>query len=222
VRDEGRGIAPDVLPRIFDPYFTTKPRGPAKGTGLGLAIARAAVARHGGRIEVHTHPGSGSTFEAWLPAAVGRPRTANPGDVSLVPPRREAVRILVLEDDESVAAVALGMLARLGYVDVELASDGDDAVARFVRAREHGAPLTLAILDLTVRGGMGGRETLQRLLEIDPGLRAIVSSGYSTDPVVADYRAHGFRGSLPKPYRLEQLARAVESALATDATHGDG
>jgi CheY-like chemotaxis protein len=213
VRDQGHGIAPDVLPRIFDPYFTTKPRGPAKGTGLGLAIAQAVVARHGGRIEVDTTPGGGSTFTVWLPAAAGQVVVHGTRDAAPEPLPQEARRILVLEDDENVATLAVAMLERLGYTDVELAAEGGDAVELFVRARERGAPFTIAILDLTVRGGMGGRETLQRLLEIDPSLRAIVSSGYSTDPVVANYRAHGFCGSLPKPYRLEQLSRALDAAL---------
>jgi signal transduction histidine kinase/CheY-like chemotaxis protein len=213
VRDQGHGIAPDVLPRIFDPYFTTKPRGPAKGTGLGLAIAQAVVARHGGRIEVDTTPGGGSTFAVWLPAAAGQVVVHGTRDAAPEPLPQEARRILVLEDDENVATLAVAMLERLGYTDVELAAEGGDAVELFVRARERGAPFTIAILDLTVRGGMGGRETLQRLLEIDPSLRAIVSSGYSTDPVVANYRAHGFCGSLPKPYRLEQLSRALDAAL---------
>jgi len=211
VRDRGTGIRREDLPRIFDPYYSTKERGDVKGMGLGLTIAHSVVRRHGGRIEVESEVGTGSTFRVYLPAPPKRRReTAMPH-----PGSAGRVRLLLLEDEQIVADATVRMLRRLGFEDVEHALEGADALERFQRARREGAPFCLVILDLVIRGGMGGKETMRRLLEIDPDLTAIVCSGYSDDPVMSNHREYGFRCALPKPFRMQDLARAIQMALAS-------
>ncbi|MFP4054984.1 MAG: response regulator [Phycisphaerae bacterium] len=122
-------------------------------------------------------------------------------------------RVLLMDDEEAILRVTGKLLGYLGY-DVELAREGAEAVEAYHQAREAGRPFDLVILDLTVHGGMGGQEALQRLRQIDPGVRAIVSSGYRTDPVVSDYESHGFSGAASKPYQLDDLRRAIDEAMA--------
>jgi PAS domain S-box-containing protein len=210
VRDEGVGIPPEDLPRIFDPYFTT--RGP--GGGLGLAAAHSIVHRHGGAIRVESKPGRGAAFIVMLPAA---PRADDAGAGAETAPAAPPAggRILVM-DDEALVRVMLGdMLRHFGY-EVVLTAHGAEAVEAYERAFRAGEPFAAVILDLTVPGGMGGKETMRRLLEIDPGARAIVASGYSNDPVMSQYRRHGFRGVVAKPFRLEELKRALAEVLVAD------
>jgi CheY-like chemotaxis protein len=205
VRDQGPGIAPENVPRIFEPYFSTK----AGGTGLGLATAFRIVRQHQGDITVASTPGMGACFEVWLPAAAEAPAADPPT------PRasgKGGARVLVLDDDQSIRDVSCAMLRRLGY-EPEAVREGCEAVRIANEARMAGRPFGVAILDLTVPDGMGGLETLARLKEEHPGVRAIVSSGYSSDPVMADYSAHGFAGVLEKPYRLDEMAVVIERVL---------
>ena len=199
--------------RIFDPYFSTKQRGSDKGMGIGLSIALSIVNRHRGYIRVKSQLGVGTSFHVGLPAYVARNvegsapfagRSTRPGI---------NVRLLLMEDEAVVAGMTVHMLHHLGYEDVEHASHGAEAVERFTRARESGVPFDLVILDLTVKGGIGGKETIKRLKEIDPGARAIVISGYSSDPVMSDYASYGFCGSLRKPYGMRDLRAALEAAI---------
>jgi PAS domain S-box-containing protein len=209
VRDEGVGIPPEDLPRIFDPYFTT--RGP--GSGLGLAAAHSIIHRHGGGIRAESKPGRGATFILELPASE-TPGAAGPG-VEAAPAAPAGGRILVM-DDEALVRVMLGdMLRHFGY-EVVLTASGAEAVEAYERGFREGRPFAAVILDLTVPGGMGGKETMRRLLEIDPGARAIVASGYSNDPVMSQYRRHGFRGVVAKPFRLEEMKRALHGVLRGD------
>jgi PAS domain S-box-containing protein len=207
IADQGRGIPDEVLPLIFDPYFTTKPAGAQKGLGLGLALAYAVVKRHGGEVSVDTAPGRGTQFSLLLPV----------GDALLpqrpVPKVATATRRILLMDDEEQLRVLCGqMLNYLGY-SVETAADGGAAVVAFRRAREAGQAFGLVILDLTVKSGMGGKDTLQELRRIDPEVLAVVSSGYNEDPVMTDPQRYGFAAVLPKPYALTDLTDLLAKVL---------
>jgi signal transduction histidine kinase/ActR/RegA family two-component response regulator len=205
VADEGTGIQPEHLEKIFDPFFTTK----QKGSGLGLAASYAIIRKHGGLVTVKSEPGRGTTFHIYLPAAQG--------DVALSPREdtftKGSGHVLVMDDEEEMRYTTGDMLVRLGY-SVDYAGDGDEAVAKYRKAQEQGRPFDAVIMDLTVPGGTGGKEAVRKLLEIDPDAKTIVSSGYSEDPVVADYRSFGFRGMVNKPYRLRDLSEAVAAVIA--------
>jgi len=204
IQDSGTGIAPHLLPHIFDPFFTTK----QKGSGLGLATVHSIVRKHGGHITVESTLGVGTVFHLWLPAAQKASRGAEPKPA---PRPQFSGRALVMDDEAPVRDLAAAMLRRLGF-DVAVASDGAAAIDAYVAARSTGNPFALVVLDLTVPDGMGGKETVAELLRIDPNVRAIVSSGYSNDPVMAHYREHGFQARVPKPYEFDQLAAAVSAA----------
>jgi len=203
--DSGIGIAPELLPRIFDPYFTTK----QKGSGLGLATVYSIMKRHGGLITVESELQKGSTFKLWFPASSQKPlATSEPSAVQAG--RGETV--LVMDDEAAVRKVLQGMLEKLGY-RVEQATDGAAAVELFIQRLAQGKPFDAVIMDLTIPGGMGGREAVQKLLEIDPQVKAIVSSGYSNEQVLSDFRKYGFSGIMTKPYRLEELKAVMNRVL---------
>jgi len=206
IRDQGTGIPPEHLPRIFDPYFTTK----EKGSGLGLATSYSIVKNHEGMIDVSSVLGKGSTFNVYLPAS-DRKAAADPGPASSSSAR--ACRILLMDDEEMVRKVAYELLTGLGH-GVDLAVHGEEAVEKYRQAMAAGSPFDIVILDLTIRGGMGGAETMQMLRAADPGVKAIVSSGYSDDTVVANYREHGFAAFLKKPYDLMSLQATLSELLA--------
>jgi len=204
VTDEGIGIPSELVNRIFDPYFTTKDM----GHGIGLAVCYSVVSKHDGHIAVKSRPGAGSTFYVYLPAA-GAP--AERRQVSAQPAAVSRERVLVMDDEEVVTRTLKRMLTKLGY-DVEVTADGAQAVERYRLAAEQGRPFMAVILDLVVPGGMGGLETLERLRQLDAGVRAIVSSGYSTHPVMSEFLKHGFLAMIEKPYHLEELRTALETA----------
>ncbi len=206
VTDEGCGIAPENLSRIFDPYFTTR----AGGTGLGLAASYSIVRKHGGAIRVgETGPG-GTTMWVHLPASPDREISEEGTPVSGRETRRGS--ILLMDDDEAVAEAVRDMLDLLGF-SCRVAHDGAEALAAYRRRIALGRPYDAVIMDLTVPGGMGGLEAVKKVLEIDPGARVLVSSGYSNDPVMAHPAAHGFKGVLAKPYQIEELDRALTEVL---------
>ena len=202
IADRGPGIPPESLRHIFDPYFTTK----EKGSGLGLAVAYSIVRRHDGELTVDSDLGAGSTFHVFLPASdrtPADPRAAKPG-------RFEGFgRVLVMDDDEGARTVAARLFGRLGY-EVTPTEDGAEALRSFEAARRRGKPFDLVFLDLTVPGGMGGLECIPRLREIEPDVRVIVSSGYSTAAVMAQTGLHGVAGVLAKPYALEDLRSLLQ------------
>lgn len=205
VVDTGCGIPEEELESIFDPFFTTK----QGSSGLGLATAFSIVRSHGGAIVVHSQPDQGSRFSVYLPASEeGKIDGSGGGDDSL----HGHGRLLIMDDDQAVRSAAAELLETIGY-EVATAADGSEAVELYTRAMEEGHPFDAVVLDLTVPEGVGGRETMTRLLAIDPGVKAIVSSGYSTDPVMANYREHGFSGVAVKPYRLAELARTLRHAI---------
>jgi CheY-like chemotaxis protein/two-component sensor histidine kinase len=205
VTDSGVGIKPELLPHIFDPYFTTK----AQGTGLGLATVYSIVKKHLGRIEVESNPALGTTFRIWLPAAHDMPAAAvHPSEL----PMQLSGRVLVMDDEEAIRRSATALCRRAG-LETRAVSDGAEALREYSAAQAAGRPFDLVILDLTVPGGMGGQETIEKLRQINPQVRAIVSSGYSRDPVLAQYRAHGFLGMVPKPYDLTELMRVIHAVM---------
>ncbi len=207
VSDQGCGIPREHRARIFDPYFTTK----IGGTGLGLASVYSIVKRHNGVVEVSSVPGEGSRFTICLPASPGqRPGPDVPVETA---GQSGGGRILVMDDDACIRRIVAEILAFQGY-GVDECADGREAVLRYRTAREQDAPFSAVILDLTVPGGMGGKESAARLLEIDPGAVLIVSSGYSNDPVVANYRDFGFSGAIPKPFSAAVLDRELKRLLA--------
>ena len=203
--DQGPGIPPEIIPKIFDPYFTTK----KSGSGLGLATAYSIIANHSGHISVQSQLGKGTMFLIHLPAS--------PDQLidQLVEKRSLPVgsgRILVMDDEEHILDLALRSLTQLGY-EVILARDGKEAVELYGAARETGEPFAAVILDLTVPGGVSGRDAIQELLRIDPDARAIVSSGYSNDPIMAQFRLYGFVGVVAKPYDVPTLGKVLHDVL---------
>jgi len=205
VRDQGIGIPHDYISKIFDPFFTTK----QKGSGLGLASCYSILVNHGGYIMVASEPGAGSTFTFYLPASAGK--FENRGAKEEVYSDGKG-KVLVMDDEDIIRKMAQELLNGLGY-EVELAGDGAEALTRYQEARASGVPVDAVIMDLTIPGGMGGEEAIQKLLAVDPEARAIVSSGYSNNPVMADYKKYGFSGVLAKPYKIAELSAVLQSVM---------
>ena len=205
VKDTGVGIPEEHLPKIFDPYFTTK----EEGSGLGLATAYSIIKNHAGYIMAESAAGVGTTFYIHLPASKKEIDRVEAVEEKLVSGKE---KILVMDDDDIVRDVAGKMLTKLGY-EVDFARDGSEAIELYKKSKNSGRPFGVVIIDLTIPGGMGGRETMQKLLEIDPYVKAIVSSGYSDDAVMSNYTNYNFKGVIAKPYRIEELSRTVHSVL---------
>lgn len=203
--DNGSGIPENKLSKIFDPYFTTK----SSGTGLGLSSVHSIVKRHGGHIEVQSDVDSGTKFTVFLPASL-----ATEEEIQWASPDSTfgSGRILIMDDEQFIRELGRKILTKYGY-DVALVSHGDEAVQVVNRASEIGHPYDVVILDLVISGGLGGKETVRRLKEIDPNIRAIVCSGYSRDPVVSDYKTYGFDAAIQKPFRPIELAGVVGTLL---------
>jgi CheY-like chemotaxis protein len=204
-RDYGVGIPREHLSRVFDPYFTTK----QMGSGLGLATSWSIIKRHDGHIRVESEPGIGTVFHIYLPAT---------GTAEAPPPEeREALltgqgRVLVMDDDDGIRKTAAMLLEALGYTS-ETVEDGAAAIEVFQSALEEGNPFDAVIMDLTIPDGVGGMEALAGLRVLEPVVRAIVSSGYSNDPIMSEYARHGFHGVLVKPYRAEDIGHALSGGL---------
>jgi len=202
IRDTGLGIPPDILPKIFDPYFTTK----EKGTGLGLSTAYSIIRKHDGFITAKSDVGIGTTFTIYLPVSSRFPETKTPPKPSTLIGRG---RVLLMDDQDLIRDLANELLTDLGY-EVCAVKDGAEAVTVYREAQQAGKHFEVVVMDLTVPGGMGGQEAILKLRQIDPHVRAIASSGYSNDPIMADYHKYGFVGVLPKPYTLDELAEALK------------
>ncbi|MBI3600175.1 MAG: response regulator [Nitrospinae bacterium] len=218
--DSGIGIPKENLNRIFDPFFTTK----EKKSGIGLSTAYSIVKKHNGYITAESKLGMGTTIYIYLPAVqIPLNPPFSKGDLEFPPLEKGGEggfeikrRILVMDDEEVVRDVAGKMLERIGY-EVDFAKDGIEAIELYKKAMETKRPYNAVIMDLTIPGGMGGKEAIKRLKEIDPSVKAIVSSGYSNDDVMAEFREYGFSGVVAKPYSLKELGEIVEKVCRKDS-----
>jgi PAS domain S-box-containing protein len=210
IRDHGAGIPEKHLSMIFDPYFSTKKMGMQKGIGLGLTTTYSIINRHDGYITVESDVAVGTTFTIYLPAHekdIGKPEHAE-----ILKPEEPTVhtgRILLMDDEEMIRDLGHRILSRLEY-DTELAVDGNEAVEKYQNAMDTGKPFEIVILDLTVKGGLGGKDAVKKILKLNPHAKVIVSSGYSDDPVMTKFREYGFVGALPKPYKIKDLNEALK------------
>jgi CheY-like chemotaxis protein len=212
VRDSGIGIPANEIDRIFDPYFSTK----QEGSGLGLAITYSIIKKHGGRISVQSEPGAGTIFTIYLPLSEGKlEKPEHEGNVAYCP--RKA-RILVMDDDKMVRDVAASMLTKLGHTVIQ-ARDGAEAVRLYEESANSDASIDLHIMDLTVPGGMGGQEAAKKILAINSEARIIASSGYSNDPIIANFRKYGFCSAIVKPYSFQGLNEVVNEILGEIEGH---
>ncbi|MBE9528839.1 MAG: PAS domain S-box protein, partial [Proteobacteria bacterium] len=207
ITDEGAGIPEKHLQKIFDPYFSTK----QKGSGLGLASTYSIIEKHLGHIDVESEVGTGTTFTIYLPASN---KKAARGDNKESRCTEGAGRVLVMDDEEIIQDLIGEFLTSLGYT-VESAYDGAKTLELYTDAEKAGEPFDIVIMDLTIPGGVGGKETIKSLLEIAPDAKAIVSSGYSQDPIMAEFKTYGFKGVVAKPYRLDELASVVKSVISS-------
>lgn len=205
VEDSGVGIPHEDLQRVFDPYFTTK----EDGTGLGLSASYSIIKNHEGHISVESTPGKGSVFFVYLPASqtTGPEAVKKPSAVV-----NGAGMVLVMDDEEVVRNTAGGILDVLGYT-AAYAKDGAEAIEAYIEARAKEEPFDAVIMDLTVPGGMGGKEAIARLLLIDPSVKAIVSSGYSNDPVMSEFAKFGFKAVIPKPYSVAEFSATISKVI---------
>jgi nitrogen-specific signal transduction histidine kinase/CheY-like chemotaxis protein len=205
VQDDGSGIPPDNLQKIFDAFFTTKKH----GTGLGLATVLDIVRKHGGQIGVESTVGTGTTFTIFLPKA------DQPAELEArrAPTLRFGTgRVLFMDDDEKICALTAGMLDGLEY-KYDIAKNGEEAIALYTRYLNIGRPYDAVIMDLNIIGGMGGEATFKQLRELDPDVRAIISSGYDSEEMAHQYLDMGFCGYLTKPYRVTDLGRIIKTVL---------
>ena len=222
IEDKGVGIPEGLLDKIFDPYFSTKEMGAQKGMGLGLSICYSIILKHGGHMGVKSKTGVGTNVFFYLPASdspihngepssISDPDRAETNSVSPVP--HSAIRrILVMDDEEMIRDLMGQILARAGY-DTAFARDGAEAIDLYKKAMESGQPFDLVFLDLTIKGGMGGMEAVKQLLEIDPHTRAVISTGYFNDPVLARHKEYGFLSAMTKPFTMKEVYRTIEAAM---------
>ena len=208
IKDTGGGILKEHLPRIFEPYFTTK----HTGSGLGLATTYSIIKRHEGHIDVASDIGKGTTFSIFLPALSGKP-ALNPLPAEKPSSKKGKGRVLLMDDDDMVRTTTTEMLKRIGF-EVVGAAEGNETLEKYETARNAGEPFDAVILDLTIPGGLGGKETILKLRQFDPGVKAIVSSGYSSDSIMANYLQYGFLGVLTKPYQTKDLSSVLQKVIA--------
>lgn len=209
IQDSGRGMPEENLPRIFDPYFTTKEMGAQRGLGLGLAVCYSVMKKHDGHISVESNLNAGTVFDIYLPAV----ETEIKGPAFAKAKVFGKKKVLIMDDEILVREVAGRILEHLGY-EVEYAVDGHEAVEIYKEAKEKRKVFDAVILDLTVRGGIGGDWAIRKLLDADPQVKAIVSSGYVDNPIMTNFREYGFAAAISKPYNVQQLKEALEKALA--------
>ncbi len=211
VADHGPGVAPELAAKIFDPYFTTK----EASSGLGLAISYSIIRKHGGFLHLENNSPAGAIFAFYLPAALGKVviDPLRPNDRSL---QFNHQRILVMDDESAIRELTAQLLGTMGY-EVTAVPDGSEAVRIYERAARKGEHFRAVILDATVRGGLGGVETIARLRRIDPEVNAIICSGYADEAALSEFLSYGFRGALPKPFTRRELADALQKSIAASS-----
>jgi CheY-like chemotaxis protein len=210
ITDHGVGIPHNIIDKIFDPYFSTK----QSGSGLGLAISHSIISRHGGYITVKSEPGKGTTFSIYLTASTNQLPDSPDDETSSV--TQGHCKIMIMDDDEMVRNMAKAMLTRLGY-EVELAADGEEAIGIYKKELATDTQADLIIMDLTIPGGMGGEDAVKEILAINPDAKILVSSGYSNDPIMANYKDYGFIGAIVKPYQMQDLTKVLRQVLIEES-----
>ncbi len=218
-KDQGCGISKENLEKIFDPYFSTKDMGADKGQGLGLTVSYSIIQKHGGLISVESEPQTGSTFSVYLPVlSVKEPdfQKSEKKPAAREPVKKPATgkeKILLMDDEEAIRTLLNKVISRLGY-DVETCIDGRAALEIYKKAMESKEPFDVVILDLTNKIGMGGQETMKKLLELDRDVKGIIITGYSDDPVVANFREYGFSGFVIKPVTRDELSKVINEVIS--------
>jgi PAS domain S-box-containing protein len=205
IKDQGIGIQQKDLPWIFDPYYTTK----KTGNGLGLAICHSIVTKHGGLITVESEPGIGTIFNIYFPATLRAVEINMKLTGSL---KMGHGKVLIMDDELSIRVFTGVLLEKLGY-QVEMVREGGEAIEIYKKAKAAGVPFDVILMDLTVPGGLGAQETLDRLRKFDPAVRTVVSSGYSTNPVITNYADFGFNGAVCKPYQSKELVKVLQQVI---------
>lgn len=204
IQDNGCGIAEENIQKIFDPYFTTK----QEGSGLGLAISHSIISKHAGQIVVQSKENDGTTFTLFLPASQKQMNNEQANEFKTFQPHR--AKVLVMDDEEIVQKIMEQMLEHLGH-EVLLSADGKEAVEIFMQQHESDRPVDIVIMDLTIPGGMGGKEAVNEILKFDPEAKVIVSSGYSNDPILANYERYGFKAAISKPFSLAEIKKTLQT-----------
>ncbi len=216
IKDHGLGISSKDLESIFDPYFSTKDSFGDKGMGLGLSTALSIIKKHEGDIKVESKVGTGTTVSIYIPAHEKESVVLQPEKISISKESEiGSKKILVMDDEEALRFATRALLDILGH-DAECCKNSDETIETYQKAKESGEPFDAVILDLTIQGDTGGKETIQKLLEIDPDVKGIVASGFSNDPIMAGFREYGFCEALPKPYLKDELAKAIGKVFSPE------
>ena len=210
ITDEGPGIPAAIIEQIFDPYFTTK----EKGSGLGLAISHSIISKHGGFIKTASHNKGGTVFTIYLPVTTGEPgnQTSSITPQSAIKPASGEL-IMIMDDEKMIRNIAKMMLETNGF-EVITVKDGEEALKVYKQYQKALKTVSAIIMDLTIPGGMGGKEAVTKILALDPRARVIASSGYSNDPVMTDFHSYGFCAAITKPYLINDLLSTVSQALS--------
>ncbi len=205
--DQGTGIEDRQLSNIFDPYYTTKPG----ASGLGLATAHSIIQQHHGHISVTSQVGVGTTFTVYIPSSYSTPERGLQSIPAIA--KKARGRVLVMDDEQSIRRMVEDALTQFGY-EVTCVHDGQAAIDLVSQSLANGEKFEMAILDLTIPGAMGGKEAIQQLRSLDPHIKAIITSGYSDDPIMSDFQKYGFQGILIKPYKIFDLIKILESMFS--------
>ncbi|NLT36637.1 MAG: PAS domain S-box protein [Methanomassiliicoccus sp.] len=211
IRDEGLGIEESNLTHLFEPFFSTK----QGRSGMSLAVTHSIIKQHDGDITVESKLGVGTSFHIYLPASSCVHSQEEASTVEACGEWPHEARVLIMDDEDMILEVASEMLHMLGH-EASSSHDGAEALKKYIEAKRNGTPFDAVIMDLTIPEGMGGKEAVSRLLQFDPRARVIVSSGYSNDPVMSNYRAFGFVEVMPKPYTLKELEDTISRTLKTN------